>query len=118
MSDVGPGVYPHDDDLSAYQTPATPQRTRPRQATVAAVLLIVFGALAILLTFFLYSLLSDEQDHGDDQPSMSHDRDRSGAAAGSTAVSQPWSAAPDDKSDGSSHNAETPPRKDAHDHDL
>jgi hypothetical protein len=67
MSEVGPGVYPHDDNLSAYQAP----RTRPRQATVAAVLLIVFGALAILLTFFLYSLLSDAEDHGEEVPAIS-----------------------------------------------
>lgn len=40
-------------------------RTRPRQATIASVLLMVFGLLGLLTTWVLLASLNDLTDHGE-----------------------------------------------------
>jgi len=59
-----PGVHSQDDGVPLPGNDAT-ARPRPRQATIAAILLMVFGLLAILVALVLLSTINDAVDHGE-----------------------------------------------------
>jgi hypothetical protein len=61
-----PGLHPQDDSgsLSGHGG-GSALRRRPRQATIAGVLLIIFGALAILVALALLATVNDATDHGE-----------------------------------------------------
>ena len=61
MAELGSGMYSQDDAMHGVE----PVRTRPRQGTVAAVLLVVFGLLGLGIAWLLLVVLNDQADHGE-----------------------------------------------------
>lgn len=51
-------------------TPEPTRPSRPRQATMLAVLLVVFGGLGLVAALLLMSIVGDSADHGQEVPAF------------------------------------------------
>jgi len=57
-------------EVGVQSNPEPTRPRRPRQATTAAILLVLFGALGIVMAFVLRMVVSDSTDHGQSVPAV------------------------------------------------